>query len=138
MDSPLTVVEALCRAAAARRAEELVACYRDSPDLRVYPEGPRWLTEGHAKVADGWRAYVRSPIGLTGVAWEDGPHVRTGTELACVNGILRLRTARGTVRLRLTWMLDRAEDGWRVVHEHGSQPAPDPYAADGWIVEEGR
>ena len=39
------------------------------------------------------------------------------------------------LRMRMTWLLRWEGDRWRIVHEHGSQPLPDPYGAGDWWPE---
>ena len=37
---------------------------------------------------------------------------------------------------RLTWVMERQSDRWRIVHEHASQPLTDPYGVGDWLRPE--
>ncbi|MFE3449010.1 nuclear transport factor 2 family protein [Nonomuraea sp. NPDC059194] len=102
-------------------------------DTLVFIEGPRWQPVGKEAVAQGWRAFADSPA-TTGHSWVSGPNVRQDGDLAVVNGIVHLGRDEEATRLRITWVLTRAEDRWLVVHEHASQPVPDPWGIGGdWL-----
>lgn len=130
-------VEALIGAVAARRADAVVAAYEDGPATYVFPEGPRWSTVSGAAVARGWRAWLDAGNAIDAWHWVEGPYEGTEGDLAWVAGILDLDVRSGagprTLRLRGTYVLRRTAAGWRIVHEHFSQPAPDPYGTGDWL-----
>lgn len=132
MPDPLDTAEALCRAVVDRSAEDAISYY--ATDALVFIEGPRWETVGKEAIAQGWRAFADSPAMVTGHSWISGPNIRQDGDLAILNGIVELHRDEEATRLRITWVLTRAEDRWLVVHEHASQPVPDPWGIGGdWL-----
>lgn len=143
--SPVDTVEALWSAIIRRDSEAIVDCYSDTEELQVYLEGPRWQTLGHPAVARGWRAFCESSLHVLSIEAADAVRVFAGHgqevvgALATVTGMTRMTydiADQGdlrTVVLRLTWVLRREADRWRIVHEHGSQPSSDPYGTGDWL-----
>ncbi len=121
-----------------RHIDDIIDHYADGSDTYVFLEGPRWETRGHAAIATGWRAYVASDIIVTGVEWVGEPTDQIVGEMGWIAGTVEMRlSVRGTtktVRWRGTFVLTRCSDGkWRIVHEHFSQPHPDPYGIGDWL-----
>lgn len=124
-----------------RNLEGVLDCFDKSPDIYVYPEGPRWTNKGGERIHKGWRDYFQAPIRLHSWRWTDGPEVFEGTELALVCGVIQFEfEGAGQPRplhMRMTWGMRRSADGvWRIIHEHGSQPLKDPYGTGDWLRPE--
>jgi ketosteroid isomerase-like protein len=136
--SPAAFVEAHWRAAIDGRIEDVIASYADSGDSYVFPEGPRWSTQGKQKIVAGWRAYLRAPFRLTSYAWIEGPLQGGGADLGWCAGVAEFGVKRGgdatRVRFRFSFVLEREGERWRIVHEHFSQPAVDPYGSGDWLA----
>ncbi|MFY1698358.1 YybH family protein [Solwaraspora sp. WMMA2101] len=145
--TPLGALNTLLTAIVAGDADAIVDCYAGIDDLHVFVEGPRWQTVGHPAVARGWRAFSAAPMSVTRVDLTDGPWVHgTAGDSAGVPGALASvsATVKMTVQgvagddrgvpMRLTWVLRRDDDRWRIVHEHASQPLTDPYGVGDWLV----
>lgn len=146
--SPLAAVEALWAAIVARDADAIVDSYAARESLHVFVEGPRWQTLGHDNVARGWRHFCTSGLRVNEIQVDDGPRLFAPDDTpvgatATVSATTRLRydvegSAQGPreVVFRLTWVLQRESDRWRIVHEHASQPGADPYGTGDWLRED--
>lgn len=144
--SPLAAVEGLWAAIVTRDADAIVDSYAAQESLHVFVEGPRWQTVGHDDVARGWRHFCTSDLRVTEIVCDDGPRVFAPDEtpvgaIATVSATTRLRydvvgvDGGREVVFRLTWVLQRGADRWRIVHEHASQPGADPYGTGDWLRE---
>lgn len=144
---PLSTVQALLDANVSRDADAIVDCYANDEEIHVFVEGPRWQTLGYEAVARGWRAYCESTFRVMHIETTDGFRVFVGDD---VDRVGAQATVAATTRLtyqvdgeqdhrqvdfRLTWVLRREPDRWRVIHEHGSQPGKDPYGTGDWLPE---
>lgn len=121
-----------------KRVEDILSFYTESPDLQVFVEGPRWVTTGFDNVAKGWRDFCASEISMVECAWVDSLFSKTVGTMGFVGGIVELKVSvRGEVkaiRFRGTFVFEEVSPGdWRVVHEHFSQPATDPYGIGDWL-----
>ncbi|MFD2354595.1 nuclear transport factor 2 family protein [Nonomuraea ferruginea] len=69
----------------------------------------------------------------------EGPFCWEADTLAQVAGVIDYDIEgdgkQGRLRMRMTWLVRREDDTWRIVHEHGSQPLADPYGAGDWWPE---
>ncbi len=144
---PVGALFRLLAAVVARDADGIVDCYADRDDLRVYLEGPRWQTVGHDAVARGWRDFCSSGPRVRRVDLTDGPHLHScdaqqpHASVACLSGTVELDVVRPTgeqtrMPMRMTWVMVREPDRWRIVHEHASQPLADPYGTGDWLRPE--
>ena len=137
--APLAAIEAMLNAVIDRRLDEVLDSFSAADDAYVFVEGPRWSTRGGDRIAQGWRAYFDAPIRIDSYRWLEGPFVLGDEPLALVAGILdyavRGNGKAGTLRMRMSWLLRDEGGRWRIVHEHGSQPLPDPYGAGDWWPE---
>ena len=141
---PVGALRQLLAAVVARDVDAIVDSYADRSDLLVFVEGPRWQTRGHQAVAKGWRDFCNSGLSVRRVMFSDGPHLHGGDgprALACLSGIVDMNVvgptgAGTTVAMRMTWVMARDPDRWRIVHEHASQPGPDPYGIGDWLRPE--
>src|SRR5262249_10607456 len=106
----------------------------------------RWQTLGHRAVARGWDDFCAAGPRLGRIDFTDGPHLFQGDDghgaLACLAGTVQLGVLGPTgeetaVPMRMTWVMRREPDRWRIVHEHASQPMADPYGSGDWLRETG-
>jgi ketosteroid isomerase-like protein len=121
-----------------KRVADIIDHYTNSESLYVFVEGPRWSTIGFERVSTGWRAFHDAPLSVTAVEWIEGPFFQATEQLAWIAGITELHVQVGdehkAVRFRGTFVLQPESDGqWRIVHEHFSQPAADPYGIGDWL-----
>jgi ketosteroid isomerase-like protein len=133
-----TAAESHFQAVVEARVEDVIDRYAPSADTYVFVEGPRWSTTGHEAIAEGWRAYVDAPLAVRAIEWVEGPRGQRWGDQGWIGGIVELtvETGEGTrpVRFRGTYVMERdADDTWRIVHEHFSQPAEDPYGTGDWL-----
>jgi ketosteroid isomerase-like protein len=124
-----------------KRVEDIIDSYENSEELLVFVEGPRWATRGFERVAKGWRDFVDSPITCNECVWIEEPLVQESGDHGFTAGIVEMSlTIKGkpkTVRFRGTFVYRKEEDGkWRIIHEHFSQPAADPYGIGDWLKPE--
>jgi ketosteroid isomerase-like protein len=129
------------RAAIEKRVEDVINHYSRSPDLLVFVEGPRWATVGFERVAKGWRDFADAPIRILECKWVENLQSKVAGEMGFVAGVCQLKIEiKGElqiVRFRGTFVLQKEADGeWRIVHEHFSQPAADPYGIGDWLKNE--
>lgn len=126
------------QAIAEKRVEEIIDSYSNSPELLVFVEGPRWATLGFDNVARGWRDFTNAPMRVLECQWTENLQSETTNEMGFVAGIVELKMEiKGelrVVRFRGTFVMQLESDGkWRIVHEHFSQPAVDPYGIGDWL-----
>jgi ketosteroid isomerase-like protein len=136
---PIHAIAAFFNAIVAGQLDEVTAMYRRSATTYVFVEGPRWSTLGYDQIAAGWRAYLESPIRITGWQWGEGPVVEVWNDGAIVAGLLDLDVRIGgkprALRFRASFVLRRDGSGrWRMIHEHLSQPMTDPYGIGDWLT----
>jgi ketosteroid isomerase-like protein len=127
------------RAVIEKRVDAIVDRYAPGEDTYVFVEGPRWSTRGHDRIATGWRAFVDAPMSVRSCDWVEGPLSQVVGDLGWIGGIVELVVAvRGRerrARFRGSFVMHRHTDGeWRIVHEHFSQPAADPYGIGDWLA----
>lgn len=139
MSSAIEAAEGMLDAVKRRDLEAVVDSFSASPDAYMYVEGPRWTTRGGANVRQGWAAYFEAGAGIAEWRWVEGPFTFESGDLAQVMGVIDYQVLGDDVpkhlRLRMTWLLRREDDRWRIVHEHGSQPLSDPYGLGDWWPE---
>lgn len=139
MRTPLQTAEAMLTSVIERRLDGVLETFSPADDAYVFVEGPRWTTRGGDRIRAGWEAYFKAPIRINAFRWVEGPFTYESDTLAQVVGVIDYDITgngkAGRLRMRMTWLM-RKEDGvWRIVHEHGSQPLPDPYGAGDWWPE---
>lgn len=147
---PVGALLRLLAAVVALDPDAIVDSYADREDLLVFVEGPRWQTRGHQAVARGWRDFCASGLRVRSVDFTDGPHLHGRDALGpsaaepgvvSLSGIVELDVVAPTgvqtrVPMRMTWVMMREPDRWRIVHEHASQPVVDPYGIGDWLRQE--
>jgi ketosteroid isomerase-like protein len=124
-----------------KRIDEILELYAESDELLVFVEGPRWQTLGYANVEKGWRDFVNSEIVVRECVWAENLRTRTVGKMGFVAGIARLEVEiKGemkTIEFRGTFVLEENEKGsWKIIHEHFSQPAENPYGIGDWLKTE--
>ena len=112
--------------------------YSKSDDLLVFVEGPRWQTLGYENVKRGWTDFVDSPITLIKCEWVEHLHAKIIGRMGFVAGITMLETEingqQKTIKFRGTFVFEQDDAGeWKVILEHFSQPAADPYGIGDWL-----
>lgn len=121
--------------------EKIVDFYVKSDDLLVFVEGPRWATTTFKNVDKGWRDFADSPIIVNDCNWIEFLTAKEVGDLGFVAGVvemnLNINGEAKTIKFRGTFILERETDEkWRVIHEHFSQPAADPYGIGDWLKKD--
>ena len=120
-----------------KNVEAILNSYGDSEDLSVFVEGPRWATHGFENVAKGWRDFCDSAISLKRCEWVENLFSKTVGEMGIVAGIVELtveiKGETKTIRFRGTFVFEQQGAEWKIIHEHFSQPAEDPYGIGDWL-----
>jgi ketosteroid isomerase-like protein len=121
-----------------KEVERILNHYAPTEDLLVFVEGPRWATLGFENVSKGWRDFSASAINLKSCDWAENLRSKVVGKMGFVAGIAELNVeingVAKTIRFRGTFVLQEEADGaWRVVHEHFSQPAENPYGIGDWL-----
>jgi len=116
----------------------ILSLYERSDDLLVFVEGPRWRTLGYKMVEKGWTDFMDSSISVTKAEWIDALRFRVAGDMGFVGGINELTVNIGgkeqTIKFRGTFIFQKDSEGeWKVVLEHFSQPAADPYGVGDWL-----
>lgn len=124
-----------------KRIDEILNHYAETDELLVFVEGPRWQTLGYANVEKGWRDFVNSEIVVHECVWAENLRTRIAGKMGFVAGIARLEVeikgARKIIEFRGTFVLEADAAGdWKIVHEHFSQPADNPYGIGDWLKTE--
>lgn len=132
----LARMEELFSAIAAKDLARIGGCYLNEPSLLVFLEGPRSRNLGWENIEVGWRHFLEAPMELRGFDWGDDLLIRARGDagfVAATNRFhWRIKGRDLTVEMRGTWSMERIAGAWRIVHEHGSFPHPDPYGAGDW------
>jgi ketosteroid isomerase-like protein len=129
------------RAVIEKRIEDIINTYSNTPDLLVFVEGPRWATLGFANVSKGWRDFNDSPIFVRECEWVENLQSKVIGDAGFVAGVVEMKVEINgelkIIRFRGTFIMQREADGeWRVIHEHFSQPAADPYGIGDWLKKD--
>jgi ketosteroid isomerase-like protein len=124
-----------------KRIDDILNYYVDSPDLLVFVEGPRWATQSFKRVSRGWRDFCDSPINVKSCEWVENLESRLFTDSGFVAGVVEMKVEINgeikTIRFRGTFNFEKdADNQWRVIHEHFSQPAADPYGIGDWLKKD--
>jgi ketosteroid isomerase-like protein len=121
-----------------KNIEQIIDFYSETEDLLVFVEGPRWATLGFENVAKGWRDFCSSAINMKSCKWIENLRSKIVGKMGFVAGIAELNVEINgvlkVIRFRGTFILEEESDqNWRVVHEHFSQPAENPYGIGDWL-----
>jgi ketosteroid isomerase-like protein len=124
-----------------KRIDDIIDFYADSPELLVFVEGPRWATLSFERVSKGWRDFVDTSIFVKSCEWVENLESKVVGEMGFVGGIVEMKVDINgelkTIRFRGTFVFQLEADGkWRVIHEHFSQPAADPYGIGDWLKKD--
>ncbi len=97
-------------------------------DVKIFDMWQIWSIEG----LDAWREMARKWFASLGenrdVITFDNTHVYTRGEIAYVSTLVRFAavSAKGIelrfLENRLTWVIEKKENGWKVIHQHTSGP----------------
>jgi uncharacterized protein (TIGR02246 family) len=128
--TPEDVIDQYVSAVRAKDAEAFLELYTD--DVRNFDLWSVWSYDGKAAVRGMVEEWFGSPDTAAQVAVEfDEIRVEQGDDVASVSAFLTFRgldadgTEERSMNNRLTWVLRRDGDGWKIVHEHTSAPAGD-------------
>ncbi len=118
--------------------EKIINFYSETEDLLVFVEGPRWRTLGFNNVSKGWRDFADSKINVSDCEWADCIESQVTDKMGFVAGIVEMKIEIdgliSNIRFRGTFIFEKDSAGnWKVIHEHFSQPAADPYGIGDWL-----
>jgi ketosteroid isomerase-like protein len=124
-----------------KRIDDIINFYADSPNLLVFVEGPRWATLSFERVSKGWRDFCDSAIFVKSCEWVENLESKVFTDSGFVAGVVEMKVeingAIKVIRFRGTFNFQKESDGnWRVIHEHFSQPAENPYGIGDWLKKD--
>ena len=131
-DSNAPLLQMLAAYKAAVHAKDVDAfCALFADDLRVFDLWNRWSHDG----LGAWREMASGWFGSLGdervVVEFDDVRTRMSGDMAAAHAFVRysaVSPAGATLRSlenRLTWVLQRQGDAWKVIHEHTSAPVDD-------------
>ena len=122
------MLDAYAAAVRAKDAEAFLSLYAD--DVRSFDLWSVWSYDGKPAYRAMVEHWFSSPDTAAQVAVEfDDVRVEEGEGVAAVSAFVIFRglDAEGneerSMNNRLTWILRRDGDGWKIVHEHTSAPA---------------
>jgi uncharacterized protein (TIGR02246 family) len=128
--TPEDMTEAYAAAVRAKDVEAFLALYAD--DVRNFDLWSVWSYDGKDALRAMVEEWFGSPDTAAQVAVEfDEVRTEVGDKVAAVSAFTTFRglNADGveerSMNNRLTWILRRDGDGWKIVHEHTSAPAGD-------------
>lgn len=137
MTAPTQEIDQFYAAIRAKDAALIGTFYVQDEDTYVILEGPRLATKGFEKIQKGWYDFCASGLALTAIDWLDGPLVETGTDMAWVGGIIRLRVSLNErdfeQTFRATFVMRAVDGAWKIRHEHVSGALADPYGMGDWL-----
>lgn len=117
--------------------EAIINSYAETEDLLVFVEGPRWATRGFENVSKGWRDFCDSAISLKKCEWVENLVSNVIGAMGFVAGIVELtvdiKGKTKVIRFRGTFVFQKINEDWKIVHEHFSQPAENPYGIGDWL-----
>ena len=143
MNNPELVefIEKHFQAVKAKNTEIILSTYAKTNDLLVFVEGPRWATLSYERVAKGWTDFADSAISVENCEWIEFLQAKAVGDMGFVAGIVEMQAningAIKIIKFRGTFIMEKsAETGWKVIHEHFSQPAEDPYGIGDWLKKD--
>jgi ketosteroid isomerase-like protein len=130
MDSPEGVRDAYMSAVLSQDPEKAIGTY--AVDVCRFPSGPRWFVHGLLEVREEWSEWLREPPArYRAFRWIDGPYGEARGELAWIAGVLEQdyvwNGAAASRHIRVSMVLCKNADGWRIALEHNSRPDVEPY-----------
>ncbi len=115
----------------------ILATYAKSEDLLVFVEGPRWATLGYENVERGWRDFVDADISVLECNWIKHLQSKVAGNMGFLAGVVELKAViagnEKKIKFRGTFVFEKIDSEWKVIHEHFSQPADDPYGIGDWL-----
>ena len=128
--TPEDVTTAYAAAVGAKDVEAFLSLYAD--DVRSFDLWSVWSYDGKDAVREMVEEWFGSPDTAAQVAVEfDEVRTEVGADVAALSAFLTFRgldadgNEERSMNNRLTWILSRDGDGWKIVHEHTSAPAGD-------------
>jgi uncharacterized protein (TIGR02246 family) len=127
---PEEILDRYTAAVRAKDVEAFLALYAD--EVRTFDLWSVWSYDGEEALRAMVEEWFGSPdtAPVVGVEFDD-VRVEVGADVAGLSAFTTFRglTAEGgelrSMNNRLTWLLRRDGDGWKIVHEHTSAPAGD-------------
>lgn len=132
-------IEKFWDAVKAKEIEGIEAAYIPSESTYVILEGPRFSTMGTTAIFKGWQDFLNSEINMNGYEWVEGPFEEIDGSTGWIGGITDLSLKVGekifSNRFRISFVMKKYEDDWKIRHEHVSAPMEDPYGVGDWLKE---
>ncbi len=130
MNEAEAVREAYMNAVLNEDPESAIAQYAD--DTCRFPSGPNWFVHGVEEVRKEWSEWTdHPPVRYRAFRWVDGPHGEVEGSLAWIAGVLEqdYDSEHGPMsrQIRVSMILRKEADGWRIAMEHNSRPSSTPY-----------
>jgi ketosteroid isomerase-like protein len=129
MNRPDETRETYMRALIDLEQETALSTYAD--ELVRFPTGPSWFIRGKEEARGEWRTWLDSTTRYRAFRWLEGPFGAIEGDLAWFAGIVEqdYQTGDGmaTRHVRMSMVLRRGDDGWKIVMEHNSLPYLRPY-----------
>ena len=130
-------IEKFWDAVIAKDMEGIDAIYIPKEDTYVILEGPRFSTMGYTKIMKGWGDFCSSDIKMAEYKWVEGPFEEIENNMGWIGGItdlsLDVNGKKFTNRFRISFVMKRYDDDWKIKHEHVSAPMEDPYGIGDWL-----
>jgi uncharacterized protein (TIGR02246 family) len=126
---PEDLLDSYAAAARAKDVEAFLDLYAD--DVRTFDLWGVWSYDGkdalRAMVTEWFNSVGTDQIGVEfeDVRTEEGTDVAGVSAFTTFRGITEEGVEERSMNNRLTWILRRAGDGWKITHEHSSAPAGD-------------
>jgi uncharacterized protein (TIGR02246 family) len=122
------ILDAYVAAVRAKDVEAFLSLYAD--DVRTFDLWSVWTYDGKPALREMVEEWFGSPQTSPQVAVEfDEVRTEVGDTVAAVSAFTTFRgldadgNEERSMNNRLTWILRREGDGWKIVHEHTSAPA---------------
>lgn len=120
-----------------KKIDGIESAYIPSESTYVILEGPRYSTMGTTAIFKGWKDFLNSSIVMSGYEWVEGPYEEIDGTTGWIGGITDLSlNVDGKIfsnRFRISFVMKRYEDDWKIRHEHVSAPMEDPYGIGDWL-----
>jgi len=130
-------IEKFWDAVIAKDQSGIESVYIPSEETYVILEGPRYSTLGTTKIFKGWRDFCNSSIQMKSYEWNEGPFEEIKGEVGWIGGITTLSLEAGGKsfqnKFRISFVMYREDDDWKIRHEHVSAPMADPYGIGDWL-----
>lgn len=127
LTDPTRLPEAYAAAVYAKDVAAFTALY--APDVRIFDAWGGWQQRGldalHTSTAEWFGSLGEEKVVVT---VSDVQH-SAGDTLAAIHGLIEFKAVSAggeklrAMQERVTWLLEKQGEGWRVTHQHSSLPA---------------